>query len=523
MGSIHIEFSTGPNSGKVMQLSNQTLIFGRTSVSDVLLDWDGLVSSRHFKILKDQDRFVLHDLGSTNGTLVNGKPVRSHELANGDQITVGKTILLVKEVVDTNATSEEKVYANPFESVREPITDQSDDFAFMERPQSRVHLDQAQPPVREMSPLSAEVAWPSEATAEKVAAQKASGDIDPREFSSGFTQVRLRVASSEGNGKLFWLNLGQSSTFGRTEKSDCSVPSDPSLSSKHFRVTCEADQCTIEDLQSRTGVWLNGKKISKAQLSNGDLVLAGETEFLVEIQGIAAAISATEPGNVSPSIQNSPKLRASTKRIYDVSSSQCASGIVRLRGKVFEDEGQAEVGIVELFETVHAFASLQVLIDFSRISLPLPKEIDAESHSLFDWLPAGAIEKSPMLFAVDELPVWKVLLEEAWGSDAIIGLRSELPREELLAKFQELLMGSSAGPQSSKGILGFCWPSVLEALIENNSNGFTDAFFADVSLVLVEKQGMPEYWQLLGKDSQVEKAMKIGMRVVNEKAVELAK
>ena len=71
MGSIHIEFSTGPNSGKVMQLSNQTLIFGRTSVSDVLLDWDGLVSSRHFKILKDQDRFVLHDLGSTNGTLVN--------------------------------------------------------------------------------------------------------------------------------------------------------------------------------------------------------------------------------------------------------------------------------------------------------------------------------------------------------------------------------------------------------------------------------------------------------------------
>ena len=116
-----------------------------------------------------------------------------------------------------------------------------------------------------------------------------------------------------------------------------------------------------------------------------------------------------------------------------------------------------------------------------------------------------------------------LLLEEAWGSDAIIGLRSELPREELLAKFQELLMGSSAGPQSSKGILGFCWPSVLEALIENNSNGFTDAFFADVSLVLVEKQGMPEYWQLLGKDSQVEKAMKIGMRVVNEKAVELAK
>ena len=195
---------------------------------------------------------------------------------------------------------------------------------------------------------------------------------------------------------------------------------------------------------------------------------------------------------------------------------------MRLYGKVFEDEGQAEVGIVELFETMHAFAPLQVLIDFSRISLPLPTEMDAETHTLFAWLPVGAMEKSPMLFALDELPVWKVLLEEAWGSDAIMGLRSELPREELLAKFQELLTGSSAGPKSSKGILGFCWPSVLEALIENNSNGFTESFFADVSLVLIEKQGMPENWQLLGKETQVEQAMKIGMRIVTEKSEELA-
>ncbi|MFY7874648.1 MAG: hypothetical protein ACOVQM_04330, partial [Pirellula sp.] len=70
-------------------------------------------------------------------------------------------------------------------------------------------------------------------------------------------------------------------------------------------------------------------------------------------------------------------------------------------------------------------------------------------------------------------------------------------------------------------ILGFCWPSVLEALIENNSNGFTESFYADVRLVLIEKQGKPEYWQLLGKESEVDKATKLGIRIIKEKSEEL--
>ena len=523
MGTIHLEFSNGPNSGQVVQLSNRTLIFGRTSGSDILLDWDGLVSSRHFKIQKDEDRYVLQDLGSTNGTLVNGAPVRSHELADGDQITAGKTLMLVKEVGKSNVTPQTKVYANPFESVRELIADESDESGFTERPQVQAKSSQPQPVSREMLPPNQVIESPAEVIAEIVSAEKTSGTVDLEGFSSGFTQVRLRVSSSEGNGKLFWLNLGQTSTFGRTEKSDYAIPSDPSLSSEHFRVTCEAAQCTVEDLQSRAGVWLNGKKISKAQLRNGDRVLAGATEFEIEIQGVASAHSSSEPGNALPSNNTSPKIRPPSKRRYDVSRTQCASGIVRLRGKLFEEDDQAEVGIVEFFETMHAFAPMQVLIDYSRISLPLPKEIDAESHSLFDWLPSGLIEKSPMVFALDELANWKAYVEEGWGSDAVIGIQSELPREELLAKLRDLLMGSSHGPEASKGILGFCWPSVLEALMENNSNGFTDSFFADVRLVLIEKQGKPENWQLFGKEAEVEQAMKIGMRIEKDKLAELAK
>ena len=46
-------------------------------------------------------------------------------------------------------------------------------------------------------------------------------------------------------------------------------------------------------------------------------------------------------------------------------------------------------------------------------------------------------------------------------------------------------------------------------------------FYADVRLVLIEKQGKPEYWQLLGKESEVDKATKLGIRIIKEKSEEL--
>ena len=51
------------------------------------------MSRRHAVIRKVDDRFVLADLGSTNGTAVNGEDVSERALEAGDEITVGSTIL----------------------------------------------------------------------------------------------------------------------------------------------------------------------------------------------------------------------------------------------------------------------------------------------------------------------------------------------------------------------------------------------------------------------------------------------
>jgi len=136
LNTIHLEFTSGPNTGQRIPLSNRTLIFGRTAGADVVLDWDGLVSSKHFKVQKEGSRYILHDLESTNGTFVNGEPARTRELVDGDQITVGKTELTVKCEPDESSAIQSKANFNPFGSVSTSIAStqqQEDESGWTER------------------------------------------------------------------------------------------------------------------------------------------------------------------------------------------------------------------------------------------------------------------------------------------------------------------------------------------------------------------------------------------------------
>jgi adenylate cyclase len=51
------------------------------------------MSRHHTEIMADESKFILTDLGSTNGTFVNGKRVAEAELKDGDTIEIGKVAL----------------------------------------------------------------------------------------------------------------------------------------------------------------------------------------------------------------------------------------------------------------------------------------------------------------------------------------------------------------------------------------------------------------------------------------------
>ena len=87
-----LTFESGPFAGRIVALPNQTVTFGRAPDNDVVVG-DAATSGRHGRIEVRSGAFWISDLGSTNGTLVNGEPVIERQLAHGDLIAVGQNTI----------------------------------------------------------------------------------------------------------------------------------------------------------------------------------------------------------------------------------------------------------------------------------------------------------------------------------------------------------------------------------------------------------------------------------------------
>ena len=79
----------GPNNGAQFRLDRPVMCAGRHPTSDIYLD-DITVSRRHAEFRRENGEFHLVDSGSLNSTYLNGEPVDSEVLADGDQIQIGK-------------------------------------------------------------------------------------------------------------------------------------------------------------------------------------------------------------------------------------------------------------------------------------------------------------------------------------------------------------------------------------------------------------------------------------------------
>jgi hypothetical protein len=80
-----------------MELEVQDVsVLGRSDEADVLLN-DPYASEFHMRLVAQENGMVLHDLGSTNGTYVNGRRVTAPtSLRRGDTIQVGKSVMEVR-------------------------------------------------------------------------------------------------------------------------------------------------------------------------------------------------------------------------------------------------------------------------------------------------------------------------------------------------------------------------------------------------------------------------------------------
>jgi hypothetical protein len=85
----------GEGVGKDHALGGECVV-GRHSSANFTID-DGLISRRHFRVFPEGGGWTLEDLGSTNGTLVNGRKVGRIALADGDIVSAGNTEMLFRQ------------------------------------------------------------------------------------------------------------------------------------------------------------------------------------------------------------------------------------------------------------------------------------------------------------------------------------------------------------------------------------------------------------------------------------------
>lgn len=106
---FQLTIAEGKEAGREFVFEQESITIGRSSDCDVVL-YDPGVSRRHARIFTQGDEHVVEDMGSSNGTKVNGTLVRRQPLQDGDSITLGPVVFaFAATVLPEPATHENEI------------------------------------------------------------------------------------------------------------------------------------------------------------------------------------------------------------------------------------------------------------------------------------------------------------------------------------------------------------------------------------------------------------------------------
>ncbi|HJY27887.1 MAG TPA: FHA domain-containing serine/threonine-protein kinase [Pyrinomonadaceae bacterium] len=94
---VNLKVTSGPYKGRIFSFTqHDTFLIGRSPDAHLCLPEDRYFSRNHCLLEMNPPHSYLRDLGSTNGTFLNGQRVKDAFLNNGDRIQCGETILVVE-------------------------------------------------------------------------------------------------------------------------------------------------------------------------------------------------------------------------------------------------------------------------------------------------------------------------------------------------------------------------------------------------------------------------------------------
>src|SRR3990167_6130084 len=99
-----VNVKNGPNKGKSFDISESIITLGRDEKATIRILDQG-VSRQHSEIFRLGDMCFIRDLGSTNGTFLNNNKIQEEMLCNGDQVTIGTTVLVFEDAAAAPANA----------------------------------------------------------------------------------------------------------------------------------------------------------------------------------------------------------------------------------------------------------------------------------------------------------------------------------------------------------------------------------------------------------------------------------
>ncbi|MBV6432759.1 MAG: hypothetical protein IANPNBLG_02903 [Bryobacteraceae bacterium] len=130
----------------------------------------------------------------------------------------------------------------------------------------------------------------------------------------------FQVRTGPQEGEEFEVETGAVCRVGKSsEWSQFALPEDDAISIAHFSVECDAEQCTLIDLNSRGGTYVNGKRVTRTVLKHGDRIVIGGTVLEVRFEGAeeeAEGDKAQGEGETDPAGKLLEMLNASPEPLY---------------------------------------------------------------------------------------------------------------------------------------------------------------------------------------------------------------
>lgn len=329
------EIDLAQEAGQSDSGGSMSFFIGRSEECHVFLD-NPKVSREHAELIYKQGQWSIKQSSSFGLLILNGSAVQEKELSAGDMLILGPYVLTFfpaaiqnnmesqQETLDENDKETEVAQMTPSDeaatqTVMEPSEEESDEEPVVEEDafssdenfeidengeadeESGFTSDGAESV--EFSAENDETAFPDDSEGEEdVDSFESSNpgfdmqedmnietldddgfdDEDSTKVVQSFANFQLEIFGEYAPYDKFNIDQ-QEILIGRDPEKCHIVLNDPEVSSVHASIKRNNITCTLEDLQSGNGTLLNGERVNKTALTNGDEFIIGSTTFTVKI------------------------------------------------------------------------------------------------------------------------------------------------------------------------------------------------------------------------------------------------